>query len=115
MNDFKKMVVDTVWFKVVLGAVSLLSICTILFNIYEAQFLLLLYIPMALLYSSMYSKNNLNASSKKIIILNTIIYILSLPGSILYKLLCTIFHIIIKIAKLTTPKFKLHKTFSRKR
>lgn len=106
MNDFKKMVVDTLWFKVALGAVSLLSICTILFNFSETTFSLFLYVPMSILYSNMYSKNNLKATNQKTIILNTCLYVLSLPGLLLYKLVCIVFNMIIGVAKLTTPKFK---------
>ena len=106
MNDFKKMVVDTIWFKVVLGAVSLLSICTIIFNISETTFSLFLYVPISILYSNMYSKNNLKATNKKTIILNTCLYVLSLPGLLLYKLVCIVFNMIIGIAKVTTPKFR---------
>ena len=106
MNDFKKMIVDNWIFKIVLGLIALSSISAILFNSDLFTLTFLPYIVMSVLYFNLYTKNALTNKGKNYMtILHTVLYVLSYPGVLLYKLFGYVLKLILSIAKLTTPKF----------
>ncbi len=106
MNDLKKMVVDNIVYKIALAIVGIVSLVGILFNIRELDFLLFLYAPMGILYYDMYKKSKISTKGNFTTVLNSVIYVLSFPGYLLFQLAKFALTAILSIAKITTPKFK---------
>ena len=107
MNNFNQLVVDNLVYKISLAVVSLLAIGTLIFNLKDFTFVLFIYVPMGILYAGMYRKNQLrqNATSNRMVLLHTALYVLSCPALLLYLLAITILKLVVGISKWSTPKF----------
>ena len=104
MNDFKKMIVDNWIFKIAFGLISIISLSAILFNSDFFTLTFLPYIVMSVLYFNLYTKNALTSKGKNYMTtLHTVLYVLSYPGVLLYKLCGYVLKFILCIAKVTTP------------
>ena len=108
MNDFKKMVVNNIIYKVALTIIGVVSLIGILFNIRESSFLLFLYAPMSILYCNMYKQNNISTTGNIMTFLNSAIFVISYPGYLLCLLAKFTITALLSIAKATTIKPKIN-------
>ena len=106
MNDFKKLIVDHWIFKIALGLFAISTLSAFLFNSDFFTITSIPYVIMSVFYCDMYTKNALSNQGKNYMtVIHTILFVLSYPGLVLYKLCGYILKLILKIANITTPKF----------